>query len=152
MTKKRTDKQEAFCKEFVLNGGNASDAYRFAYDAENMQPETINVKACELKGDGNISVRIEELHSKVRESQEKQFIWDAVKKKEILVKVAEDGMEDGDNGMRSRADVVKAVNELNKMDGDYAPSKVQINTDPIDPSDRQERIRRLAEKCLADDD
>lgn len=152
MTKKLTPKQEAFCKEYVLNGGNASDAYRSAYDAENMGAETINTEASLVKCDHAISMRIEDLHSKVRESQEKQFIWDAAKKKEILVKVAEDGMEGGDNGMRSRADVVKAVNELNKMDGDYAPSKVQISTDPIDPNDRQERIRRLAEKCLADDD
>lgn len=55
-----TQKQENFCLKYV-ECGNASEAYRFAYSAERMKPTTINVKACELLADGNISVRVQEL-------------------------------------------------------------------------------------------
>ena len=55
-----TQKQENFCLKYV-ECGNASDAYRFAYNAEKMKKETINVKACELLSVGNVSVRVAEL-------------------------------------------------------------------------------------------
>jgi phage terminase small subunit len=55
-----TPKQEAFAKAYVETG-NASEAYRRAYDAEDMKPDVINVKACELLKHGKVSVRVEEL-------------------------------------------------------------------------------------------
>lgn len=55
-----TPKQENFCLAY-LETGNASEAYRRAYDAENMSPATINVKACELLANDKIAVRLEEL-------------------------------------------------------------------------------------------
>ena len=55
-----TSKQEAFCLA-VLEGLNASDAYRRAYDAQNMKDLSINRKAKELMDNGNITARINEL-------------------------------------------------------------------------------------------
>ena len=55
-----TPKQEAFAQAYVETG-NASEAYRRAYDAENMQPQTIAVKASELLASGKVSVRVAEL-------------------------------------------------------------------------------------------
>lgn len=55
-----TPKQEAFCLAYIETG-NASEAYRRAYDAGNMKPATINVKACELLADGKVAVRVAEL-------------------------------------------------------------------------------------------
>lgn len=55
-----TQKQENFCLKYVETG-NASDAYRFAYNCERMKASTINVKACELLSDGNVTVRVQEL-------------------------------------------------------------------------------------------
>lgn len=52
-----TPKQEAFCLAFVETG-NASEAYRRAYDAENMKPESINRKAKELIDNGKIAARL----------------------------------------------------------------------------------------------
>ncbi len=57
---KLTVKQENFCCKYV-ELGNASEAYRLAYDASNMKPETINVKASELLKNGKVSVRVDEL-------------------------------------------------------------------------------------------
>jgi phage terminase small subunit len=58
---KLTLKQEQFCQAYIQNGGNASEAYRTAYNAEDMKPEVIHVKACELLKSGKVSVRIDEL-------------------------------------------------------------------------------------------
>lgn len=55
-----TPKQEAFCHAYVETG-NASEAYRRSYNAQNMKQEVIAVKACELLASGNVSVRVKEL-------------------------------------------------------------------------------------------
>ena len=57
-----TIKQEKFCMVYVETG-NASEAYRQAYNAENMTQEVIAVKACELMKNGNVSVKVKELKS-----------------------------------------------------------------------------------------
>ncbi|WP_032855554.1 terminase small subunit [Pasteurella dagmatis] len=57
---KLTLKQENFCLQYIETG-NASEAYRQAYHAENMKPDTINRKASELLSDGPITVRLDEL-------------------------------------------------------------------------------------------
>lgn len=62
MGDKLTLKQDAFCLAYIETG-NASEAYRRAYNAENMKPETINVKASELLSSGKISVRVAELQA-----------------------------------------------------------------------------------------
>lgn len=61
-----TAKQEAFCLAY-LETGNASEAYRKAYNAENMKPETVNRKAKELLDHGKISARIEALQEEHRD-------------------------------------------------------------------------------------
>ncbi len=57
-----TKKQETFARAFVKLG-NASEAYRSAYDAENMKPETVNKRASELLQHGEIAGRIDELRA-----------------------------------------------------------------------------------------
>jgi phage terminase small subunit len=59
-----TIKQEAFAQKYVETG-NASEAYRQAYDAGGMKPATINVKACELLANGKVAARVAELRGKV---------------------------------------------------------------------------------------
>lgn len=50
-----TDKQYAFVKG-LLDGKSASDAYRHAYDAENMADQTVWVRASELRNHSKIAV------------------------------------------------------------------------------------------------
>lgn len=57
-----TPKQEAFCLAFIETG-NASEAYRQAYDADGMKPATINRKAKELTDNGKIAARLAELRA-----------------------------------------------------------------------------------------
>ena len=61
-----TPKQEKFCQLYI-ELGNASEAYRQAYGASKMKPETINTKAKELLKNGPITVRIKELKAEHKE-------------------------------------------------------------------------------------
>lgn len=61
-----TPKQESFCLAYVETG-NASEAYRRAYDAQRMKPESINRKAKEVIDNGKIAARLEELKSELVE-------------------------------------------------------------------------------------
>lgn len=61
-----TLKQEAFCQAYIETG-NASEAYRKAYQAEGMKPEVVNVKAVELLKNGKVSVRVDELKGEHRD-------------------------------------------------------------------------------------
>ena len=64
MNKKLTPKQRKFAEEYV-NTGNASEAYRRAYDvSETTSNDVIKVKASELLKNGNISVTVKELQKK----------------------------------------------------------------------------------------
>jgi phage terminase small subunit len=58
-----TPKQEAFCLAYVETG-NASEAYRRAYDSAQMQPATINRKAAEMLANGKIRATLSELREK----------------------------------------------------------------------------------------
>ena len=55
-----TPKQEAFARRYVQTG-NASDAYRFAYDAANMKLATVNRAAHDLVTNSKIAARVQDL-------------------------------------------------------------------------------------------
>ena len=55
-----TPKQEAFCLAYIETG-NASEAYRRAYSASKMKPETVNREANTLLSNHNITTRLDVL-------------------------------------------------------------------------------------------
>ena len=59
-----TPKQENFCLAY-LETGNASEAYRRAYDAENMNAQTVYKRASELLDNGEITARLEVLRAPI---------------------------------------------------------------------------------------
>lgn len=61
MSIKLTQKQEKFCIYYHKNG-NASAAYRFAYNAENMKPATVNRQAKACLDNCKIAARLAELN------------------------------------------------------------------------------------------
>ena len=60
---KLTQKQEAFARAYVETG-NASEAYRRAYDAARMKPEAIHVNASKLLADTKVALRVDALQAK----------------------------------------------------------------------------------------
>lgn len=61
--RKLTQKQEKFCRVYIETG-NATDAYRSAYNVGKMSPTTVNTKACQLAKSGNVAERIQQIQQK----------------------------------------------------------------------------------------
>jgi phage terminase small subunit len=59
-----TPKQENFCLVY-LETGNASEAYRRAYNTAKMKASSINVNASKLLADAKIAQRLEELRKPI---------------------------------------------------------------------------------------
>ncbi len=57
-----TIKQEKFCQELITTG-NASAAYREAYNTEKMKPESVNRSAKQLLDNTKIATRLQELRA-----------------------------------------------------------------------------------------
>jgi phage terminase small subunit len=91
-----TPKQEAFCRKYIETG-NASEAYRQSYDAEGMNPNTINRKAKELLDNGKIKARIAEIQERhlkrhnvtvdslVEELQEARELAKQISRPEVMI-------------------------------------------------------------------
>jgi phage terminase small subunit len=101
-----TPKQEQFAKAIALDGMNYSDAYRSAYNCKRMSDTTINNNAWKLMQDNEITTRIKELAAEANTPK----IMSAMQRKEKLTELAND--EDPNVAM-------KAIDLLNKMDGEY---------------------------------
>ena len=90
MSKMLTAKQENFCQA-IADGLNQSDAYRHAYDAGRMAPESIWAKASELANDGKVEASIAELKNAVAVELTQKRVWDS----ERLVDEAETNLRLG---------------------------------------------------------
>ena len=64
MPKQLTPKQEAFARKYV-ECGNASEAYRFAYDVGECKDETIWCNACQLLASTKVTQRVDEIRAKL---------------------------------------------------------------------------------------
>lgn len=134
MRTKLTQKQEKFCLKYIETG-NASEAYRQSYNTSKMKPETIHRKAKELMDAGKIAARIKEL----QEEAKKNSIVTARMKKDLLWVMANEARVDGDFTAAKGC-----INELNKMDGDHAPTKTLDLTRQLDDDkDLLEQLRDL---------
>lgn len=69
MAEKLTIKQEKFCQQYHKTG-NASEAYRRAYDAKNSTPNSVNRMANALLNNLKIASRVKELQNKAEKRHE----------------------------------------------------------------------------------
>lgn len=83
---KLTDKQEKFCRAFIETG-NKSEAYRQAYNASKMKPESINRKAVEVMENVNVSARVDQLKAEHAE-RHKITVDDLIKELEEARSIA----------------------------------------------------------------
>ena len=107
-----TPKQEKFIQNIVA-GMTQRQAYKAAYNAENMTDESIDAEACRLFNDHKVSSRYKELMDKLEDTA----IMSALDKRMMLKQIA----ESTDNSVIER---LKAVDIDNKMAGEYI-TKVQ---------------------------
>jgi phage terminase small subunit len=131
---KLTPKQEKFCQT-VASGTNQSDAYRLAYDAENMKPPTVHVNANKMMNDKKIATRIKELRQPVLDDVE-VTLQGLLNKLDKAYEIAE--TTDQASGM------VAAVRELGKL-ADLYPAEKRVNQN-YDMNELQTRIQAGRER------
>ena len=65
---KLTIKQEKFCNKY-LECGNASEAYRFAFECSKMSDETVWKRSSELLQNGEVTGRVKQLQAQLAEKE-----------------------------------------------------------------------------------
>lgn len=122
---KLTPKQDAFVKEYILNGGNATQAAIKAGYSE----KTANEQGAQNLVKLNIKKAITEHQKK----KDRDFIYSKEKKLSILQKVMDNAAEicdkEGDfnqGKMNNHSAVIAAIKEHNLMQGDNAPVKSEV--------------------------
>ena len=100
-----TQKQERFAQLYV-ELGNASEAYRQAYDSK-AKAESVHVNASKLLDDAKVSLRVQEIQDELEE----RALWRRVKSVKVLAEIAEQGDKDAD-----RVSAVKALNAMHGWD------------------------------------
>ena len=108
-----TPKQESFAQN-VASGKTQADAYRAAFSAEKMKPETIWSKASILMADGKVTARIAE----IKKTLENKQLWT----REMSVKALIGAYKEGAASVK-----VSAVKELNLMHGYNAPVQIELD-------------------------
>jgi len=119
-------KQEKFA-QCIADGMTQADAYRTAFNAEKMKPETIYSRASELMADSKVTARVAEL----REKLEKKALWTremSVKGLVAAYKVAQ--------GQNNASGMAGAIKELNAMHGYNQPSKIELSGSLIQKIER----------------
>lgn len=102
-----TPKQERFIQN-IVSGMSQRQAYKDAYNAENMKDETIDNEAYKLFKSPDISTRYQELINKLEE----ETLMTATEKRRMLKEMA----LDTNNSVTDR---IKAIDTDNKMTGEY---------------------------------
>jgi phage terminase small subunit len=114
-----TIKQEAFASA-IANGKTQADAYRSAYNAENMKESTLWSNASRLMADSKVAARVEDLRKQLENKQ----LWT----REMSVKALIGAYKEGNPTAK-----IAAVKELNAMHGFNAPTKLDVINRTLEP-------------------
>lgn len=124
---KLTLKQETFCREYISNGGNATQAYKKAYDCKKMKETTINNNAYKLLQNNEITTRLKELKKPLQEKFEYTMEQSFKKFNDLqelaLKRISITGMPNPD-----LTNAIKCEENKAKLMGLYATEKVEVNS------------------------
>lgn len=116
-----TPKQQSFVINYIKNGFNG---YQAMVDA-GYSHTVARVKVTSMLDNPNIKQRLAKAYQKVEARHELMLCMSIQDKAKILTQIIYDIVpQDGSEPKRDYyKDALKAINELNKMQGDYAPDK-----------------------------
>lgn len=119
---KLTQKQRAFCEEYVVNGYNATQAYLTAYGCEY---KTANVEGPRLAKKPHIRAYVNQL-------QKEAFDAACINAERIAMKLAEIAFASGDDEYYGANSQLKALDLLQKQLGiQHQKIEAEINTDVV---------------------
>jgi len=136
---KLTPKQQHFCRAVVAPGNTLSDAYREAYNADNMKPATINREAHALMSDPKITARVESL----QRAADRTFIAAGLSDRERVLTKLRDVLEASEGGPVVTAQL-RAAELLGKSVGWFKEGQVQEEAPQSAAEIRAELQERLA--------
>jgi len=152
---KLTPKQETYCQERFVNKLSQRQAYKKAFDAKNMNDNTIDRRAFELEQNGKIKAREKELNDKVLNKNlvTKEYVIEA------LMEVAERCMQkvpvldtQGEPTGEWKFEAAGANKSLELLGKTIAlftdkTESINLNADiQLTPEERQKRIEELKAK------
>ncbi|EFA28181.1 terminase small subunit family protein, partial [Haemophilus influenzae HK1212] len=113
---------------FYIETGNASEAYRRAYDAENMKPETVNRRAFDLMENSKIKARIEALRAEHRK-EHNITVSDILNKLEDIYSEAmkKGNLSSAVSAVMGQAKVLGFDKQTINLEGDIKPLPTVIN-------------------------
>ena len=131
-----TLKQSSFCNKYIQTG-NASEAYRQAYNAKTMKAETIHRKAAELIENGKVTARIDELQSRIREDHKITIDTQVAKYRELFDQ-AESEIADSSQKVNAKIRILARLDKISGLEvrKDEEPIKV-FRTYLMYPSDEK---------------
>lgn len=122
-----TANQEAFARAIAIDGMSQADAYKAVYKCENYTDKSIYEKASRLANSVKMRSRIAEIRKEIDSPK----IITAIRRKEKLTEII--------NTSPDSNEVMKAIDLLNKMDGEYTTkvvadvnSEVNITVELVD--------------------
>ena len=128
-----TEKMKAFCREYMVNGGNGTQAYLTAYDSKNEQVAA---------NEASILLKKEEIQAylaSMNKPLEDKAISEREKKRAIL-------WEFINNPSVSDGDRLRAMDLLNKMDAEYININKNIDENKSDITHLDtEALKKLSE-------
>lgn len=112
-----TPKQEKFCQN-IVKGMSQADAYRDAYNTENMKDETVWSASCRLMNDCKVTARVKEL-TEITVKDIKYEIEDCFRETDEILQLAK--MTDNLQIM------LKAVEQKGKLKGLFKDKDTNVN-------------------------
>ena len=124
-----TPKREKFVQN-LIQGMSQREAYKNSFSAKNMSDKTIDNNAYRLFKITEVRARYDELRGKIEDAQETRAIMDVLERKEGLTKIINGEVPEEGTAVTqgqllrfkkqpSLSDKMKAMDILNKMDGEY---------------------------------
>lgn len=128
-----TAKQELFIQG-IVRGLSQRQAYKEAYNTDNMQENTIDKEACLLFNNPKISERYNELLKELQDEsimtakERMKWLSDVVRGK--IKHTSYDGNGEAYENEAYISDKLRAIDTLNKMSGEYTNKiEANVNTD-----------------------
>lgn len=116
-----TNKEKAFCEEYVRNGGNASRAYFYAYDTASIE----NARKAYCK-----TFRKPEVKQYIADLQKEAFAAACINAERVALKLADIAFSDKEDEVYNTSAKLKALDLLQKQLGlQHQKIEADINND-----------------------
>lgn len=112
MSSKLTSKQTAFINELLKPGVSQREAYKIAYDAENMKDATVDSKACLLLKNDKVRARYEEMRQRLEQKAQEQGLLSAT---EVLKGIADIYYRNKGQDDKTALDALKTYGKHHKL-------------------------------------